>query len=151
MQESPSSKNPNAINDDIQSLGQREKANIRAKLWYRNNSNKKYEYNKQWTADNRDKNKKYQKEYKQRLKRWACDAYGGPICACCEEDNIVFLSIDHINGNGNDERKKTGNRGGHQFYQWLKINKYPPGYQVLCFNCNMAKGSLGYCPHRADL
>ena len=30
-------------------------------------------------------------------------------------------------------------------YPW---EKYPPGYQVLCHNCNLAKGFYGSCPHQ---
>ena len=32
-------------------------------------------------------------------------------------------------------------------YQWLKANSYPDGFQILCFNCNCAKGAYGECPH----
>jgi hypothetical protein len=30
----------------------------------------------------------------------------------------------------------------------LKADGYPPGIQVLCYNCNMAGGFYGVCPHR---
>ena len=32
--------------------------------------------------------------------------------------------------------------------EWLKRNDYPPGFQVLCHNCNWAKHALGRCPHQ---
>jgi hypothetical protein len=44
---------------------------------------------------------------------------------------------------------ETGLRGGVRFYSWLRRNNYPEGYQVLCFNCNIAKGLYGVCPHQA--
>jgi hypothetical protein len=25
---------------------------------------------------------------------------------------------------------------------------FPKEYQILCFNCNLALGFFGYCPHR---
>lgn len=55
--------------------------------------------------------------------------------------DIDCLEIDHINGNGNKERKEvTGHlTGGESFYLWLKRNNYPKGYQVLCANCNLKK------------
>ena len=33
----------------------------------------------------------------------------------------------------------------HHFL-WLIKNDFPPGYQVLCFNCNYAKTAFGKCP-----
>src|SRR3990172_11531866 len=35
-------------------------------------------------------------------------AYGGPVCACCGETQDAFLTLDHVNGGGNAERKKIG-------------------------------------------
>jgi len=32
-------------------------------------------------------------------------------------------------------------------YKWLVANDFPPGFQVLCANCNMAKDRPGGCPH----
>lgn len=70
---------------------------------------------------------------------------GTPKCACCGIAEIKFLCIDHINGGGNAHRKTLPR--GHYIYQWLKNEKYPEGFQVLCHNCNMAKGFYGICPH----
>ena len=58
-------------------------------------------------------------------------------CKNCGYDNIDALSIDHIENNGKEERKKYGSGGG--FYYWLSRNNYPEGYQVLCINCNWLK------------
>lgn len=33
-------------------------------------------------------------------------------------------------------------------YKWLVANDFPPGFQVLCANCNMAKDRPGGCPHQ---
>jgi hypothetical protein len=30
----------------------------------------------------------------------------------------------------------------------LKRRGFPPGHQVLCHNCNMAKQFYGQCPHK---
>jgi len=64
-------------------------------------------------------------------------------CACCHEKQIEFLTIDHINNDGQAHRKTltTG------FYQWIKNNNFPKGFQVLCMNCNWAKSLFGKCPH----
>lgn len=80
------------------------------------------------------------------LKNKIIENYGGK-CKCCGESNIAFLSIDHINNDGAKHRKKIGK--GASFYFWLKRNNYPKNnFQVLCYNCNCAKGFTGKCPHQ---
>jgi hypothetical protein len=72
-----------------------------------------------------------------------------PFCACCGEKEINFLCIDHINGGGNKHRKEISAHGkGGNIYNWLYKNNFPEGFQILCHNCNMAKGAYGICPHR---
>jgi len=72
--------------------------------------------------------------------------YGGR-CACCGEDRLQFLTIDHINGGGTKHRKEIGH-GGHAVYRWLIRNDFPPDFQVLCFNCNDGRQvNGGICPH----
>lgn len=73
----------------------------------------------------------------------------GKECVCCGENRLVFLALDHINGGGNQERKKASKSGrfGCDFYVYLKTKGYPGGIQVLCHNCNWAK-SHGGCPHK---
>lgn len=85
-----------------------------------------------------------------KLKIDAFNAYGGAICACknCPErlnPRVEFLTIDHINGGGNRHRSLVGH--GAKFYRWLRDNNYPPGYRVLCMNCNWGSRLLGECPH----
>ncbi len=79
--------------------------------------------------------------------RIKCINHYGGVCACCGENRIEFLVIDHINGGGNKEREKTKGSGGWKFAVWLKQHNYPEGYRVLCHNCNSSLGFYGYCPH----
>lgn len=72
---------------------------------------------------------------------------GNIKCACCGEREIKFLALDHINGGGGKERRETRSKGGQKTYRLLRKNNYPTGYQILCHNCNMAKGFWGECPH----
>lgn len=72
----------------------------------------------------------------------------GVVCQCCGENNIHFLTIDHVNNDGAAHRKKIGNSGGSSFYSWIKKQGYPSGFQTMCFNCNMSKGFLGVCAHK---
>lgn len=71
---------------------------------------------------------------------------GKPNCSCCNYDNMDGLSIDHIIG-----RKQQGHTrefGSTQLHQYLKRERFPKEFQVLCINCNSAKGKLGQCPHK---
>ncbi len=79
--------------------------------------------------------------------------YGGPKCACCGEEHIEFLSIDHINGDGAAHRQKINgdSQNGVNLYYWLKKNNFPPGFRILCLNCNFSLGHHGYCPHDSGL
>jgi hypothetical protein len=79
-------------------------------------------------------------------------AYGGPVCVCCGEAHVECLSIDHIKEGGAQHRKELNGdaRDGRNFYVWLKQNGYPPGFQVLCMNCNFAKGHFKVCPHELE-
>ena len=70
---------------------------------------------------------------------------GIPHCVCCGETEFEFLTIDHINGGGNAHRKSTGS--GANMTDWIRRNNYPDGFQILCMNCNWAKGMYGECPH----
>jgi hypothetical protein len=69
--------------------------------------------------------------------------YGGK-CMCCGETEPKFLTLDHVNNDGAKHRKEIGQSS---IYRWVEINGFPKTIQILCFNCNMAKGLYGKCPH----
>jgi hypothetical protein len=97
-------------------------------------------------ATERDKSSKYQAKVKQEVYL----AYGGFICACCGETEPMFLSIDHMKNDGAAERRAGLYRSaGTAFYNWLRKQGFPPGYQVLCMNCQVGKHkNKGVCPHQ---
>lgn len=82
------------------------------------------------------RHRKLQKDYKVKIKLEALEAYGGPECSECDEDDIAILEIDHIKGGGGKHRRDLKTGGGHPFYLWLRRNNYPKGYRVLCPTCN---------------
>lgn len=92
------------------------------------------------------------RKYRQGLRDDALNAYGGKVCACCGEMEERFLTLDHIENNGATERLKIAGRrnaAGTHTYKWLRARSFPPGYQVLCMNCNFGKRmNGGVCPHR---
>jgi Recombination endonuclease VII len=69
-----------------------------------------------------DCNSDYFAAYQRRKREELIQSLGGK-CACCGESEIKFLAVDHVNGKAQPER------------------------QVLCHNCNLAKGFYGQCPH----
>ena len=86
------------------------------------------------------------KEKNRVLKKEVLQAYGGFRCSCpggCTETHIRFLTIDHIHNDGAKHRREIGSVN---IYTWLKNNNYPPGFRVLCMNCNWARRT-GPCPH----
>jgi len=75
-------------------------------------------------------------KYVTNMKKEVFNKYGN-VCKICGEFNYYFLTIDHINNDGNLERKKVNYL---EFYKKLRdtqpdISKY----QILCFNCNCGK------------
>lgn len=102
---------------------------------------------KQKYQDRKEIIREKQRIYDLNVKMKIIEAYGSK-CVCCNEDTIEFLTIDHINNDGAEDRKKNGNKSGGKLYRWLIKNNFPKrDYQILCFNCNCAKGFFGYCPH----
>ena len=112
-------------------------------------STKKY---KAWYAGWLEKNRK--KILRQGVSRRASIRteallHYGVACACCGESTAVFLAIDHTNGGGSKQRRDSG-MSSSGFYQWLKNNNWPEGFQTLCHNCNWAKYIIGKCPHQGQ-
>ncbi len=87
------------------------------------------------------------------LKLKVLNAYGGARCKCCGEEHTEFLTLDHVNGGGNEHRLAlTGSRTGGRLYRRLKELGYPSDLpvQVRCLNCNWAKGHFDSCPHERE-
>lgn len=92
-----------------------------------------------------DKCLKYHRNEHYKLRDQAFAAYGGAVCVCCGETEKVFLCLDHINNDGAQDRR----RGRATLYRRLRAAKWPPGFQILCHNCNYAKHvTKGNCPHK---
>lgn len=76
-------------------------------------------------------------------------AYGNR-CACCGESQFEFLTLDHINNDGAAHRKELGGNVPDLVCRDLRKRGWPEGYQLLCWNCNCAKGFYGECPHKKE-
>lgn len=83
-------------------------------------------------------------------KKLIINHYGGK-CACCGEENLIFLELDHINGGGNKHRNQL-RKDGTTIYRSIIKNNFPSGFQVLCASCNVGRyRNGGICPHQQKL
>ena len=155
--------------------------NNEASARYRERNREKFNQRmRDWREANRDKDREHKREHRNRkiangtpeevaalraaesaktkrnqdrCREEVYDAYGGYRCNCCNETERMFLSIDHVHNDGAEERRSGKyNGGGSAFYAWLCKNNFPPGYQVLCMNCQVGKHKNGgVCPHQIIL
>lgn len=141
----------------------KEEYNERAREWRKANPAKAREAHYRWRKSHPEtwraaygrwayKNRlEYEATRRAAIRDEVFSAYGGYRCACCGEEEKKFLTIDHVNNDGAKHRKELGTligRGGTAFQSWLRKNEFPPGFQVLCYNCNCGKArNGGICPH----
>jgi hypothetical protein len=142
----------------------RELVNQRMRNWREANREKSREHAREWrdrkiangtpeeVAALRAAESAKTKRNQDRCRDEVFGAYGGYKCNCCNEDERLFLSIDHINNDGAEERRSGKYSGaGVPFYLWLRKNNFPSGYQVLCMNCQSGKfRNGGVCPHQTS-
>lgn len=76
-------------------------------------------------------------------RRELLDFLGGR-CACCGEDEPLFLQIDHVHGGGGQERRAKGSLAALR----ARVMRSPSDFQVLCANCHLVKSSGEVCPHK---
>lgn len=100
-------------------------------------------YGRIWRGDNGASLKVSKIEYYRRVRLAGIAAYGSR-CKCCGETQQEFLTVDHIKGRDKSERRRTGKR----MWAYLHARGWPKdNFQLLCWNCNCAKGVYGACPH----
>lgn len=90
-----------------------------------------------------------------KLKMETLIAYSNPVpsCACCGEEDVRFLTIDHSRNDGKAHCPGT-KRGGGGFYSRLRAAGFPKdwGLVVLCINCNLGRAfNGGVCPHKEPM
>lgn len=90
-----------------------------------------------YQLDRTSKAETFVRQYRVTARRAAIEAYGG-VCACCGENQDLFLMI------------QVGQRRRATPVDLSRLQKqrYPAGAaRVLCFNCYGAERSWGRCPH----
>lgn len=89
----------------------------------------------------KESKREYQRGLTNKYKHAFLEMYG-ESCSCCGETIFDFLTIEHKQG-----QMKINRRTGLVAYRDAVKEYRPDLYEVLCWNCNCAKGKLGYCPH----
>lgn len=121
----------------------------RRSIEYRTNPQKERDKSLKRYYANREELLLKNKLYLQKVKDEVFTHYGGYICNCCGETERMFLTIDHIHGNGNEHRRSVKGAGSY-ICPWIRANGFPEDmFQVLCYNCNLAKAkNNNICPHK---
>ena len=125
------------------------------KKWYFENKNRITKKNKEKWAEYRNKNRIIINEkalkYRKILKQKVFDHYGNKCnCPECQENNPLFLTIDHVNNDGNKHMGVNTKKriAGEYLYRMIIKENFPDKYQILCMNCNFGKRmNKGICPH----
>lgn len=114
------------------------------KRWVEEHKAQLAAYHKNYRKANRRALARKKREANRAAKLEGIAVYGGK-CACCGETRIEFLTLDHLNGRKDEPYRITGQKA----WARLKARGWPKdNYQLLCFNCNCAKGVYGRCPHQ---
>ena len=101
-----------------------------------------------WRRNNEPSYKERQykmlRDYQKKVQNIVYDYYGNK-CNCCGETERLFLSLDHVNNDGNKEK----NRNTYSICLKIIRDNFPNKFQILCMNCNHGKSrNNGICPHK---
>lgn len=114
--------------------------------WRNNNPEKARAKSKYYREKYRDKYNQRKKQIQRERVEFILQKYGGK-CVCCGEKNWRFLTLDHMNNDGKEHRKRMTTSA---IYTWAMKNDYPKNLQAMCFNCNCGRYMRGnnICPHK---
>lgn len=118
-----------------------EKVSARKKAYYNANKLELAAQKKVYRAEHADRIKYIKTKYSIELRTEAMLRYsaGTMSCAFCSDSTFEHLCLDHINNDGCRHRESVKKVCGKSVYLWVKMNNYPPIFQVLCYNCNFLK------------
>jgi len=82
---------------------------VRMNRWVKENPERRKQHEKAYRIKHRDQIHVKSVDYGLRIKREVIGHYGGK-CACCGENCVDFLVLDHKNDDGNAHRKTAGKK-----------------------------------------
>ena len=105
------------------------------------------ERNRRWERSHREYFRNWRRERGIQAKLEVLSHYGpeGSLrCSWsgCTVDDVDVLTLDHVNDDGNKERRASKRSAGIIFYVHLRAQGYPTGFQTLCCNHQMKKEIL---------
>lgn len=100
---------------------------------------RKHRINKRLYYKYRTEKLAWQKENHKKERIKFLKMVGGCKCRICGHDDWRALQIDHVYGDGAEERRKYGSKGISRKEQSRLIKENPEKYQILCSNCNWIK------------
>lgn len=113
----------------------KEKRQAWEKAYYQKNKEKirakKAEQMRSLRNKYQDKFRQQGLSYRQAMRERLMDIYGR-VCAICGYEDSRALTLDHIHGDGNLERKEFGETG---VYRRAVKEFQPEKYRTLCMNC----------------
>jgi len=101
--------------------------------YYKNNLK---EYQRDWYKKNLLENREKRRKNNEKRRLEIIIEMGSKCKHCGYDKDIRALQIDHVNGQGNKERKSFGHS---QSALNKKVRSEPVKYQLLCANCNWIK------------
>jgi hypothetical protein len=103
--------------------------------YYEKNRDKILAKKREWMREYRkrcpERSREVSRTAKQKLRDTIHMMYGDK-CVICGFTDKRALTLDHINGDGNIERRKLSERG---VYRDATMNYQPGKYRILCMNC----------------
>lgn len=85
--------------------------------------------------------------------RAAVNEMYGDECRCCGETQPLFLTVDHVNNDGGERRRKSNREHASitLLRDMLRHGVVQDDYQLLCWNCQLGKHlNGGICPHQVQ-
>jgi len=79
------------------------------------------------------------RKYKRRVRIELMELLGGTKCVRCGFDDYRALQLDHLNGGGNDDRRKLGGNDVEAAFYLKNPELAKRTLQILCANCNWIK------------
>lgn len=122
-----------------------------ARDWARRNAGHMAEVRARYLERSRDARAEAARQRNEARRLRMIAAYGGG-CACCGVTEPTFLTLDHANGGGNNERRAiNGGLGGGNSRIIVRLDRegWPQDgrYRILCWNCQWG-WRMGGCPHQ---
>ena len=118
------------------------------KAWRKAHPEALYRYTRNYYLRNKAKVHADHNAWTHRIYLESLRIYGGGQAKCrrCGFRDWRALVLDHVHGNGRQDRLRRRTKGGSHLAMQLRREGWPKGYQTLCANCNAIKARKEVVP-----